>query len=674
MLLGRLKIWQKLALIGIGFAIPIAVTTVFLWTTIQGQIDFNQDEIYGDAYLRPVARLLDEVSRHRALARQPEAAARLPEQQRKVEAAFVDLFRVDAELGSTLRTDAANLAQRGKATALPSIMKKNWDALKSAGAATAAHDALIADIRNFYVHIGDMSNLILDPDLDTYYTMDALLVQAPDQIDRLHALGEVVDGLIARGKVTPEEQADLLQRLALIRLRRENFAADMQTVYNEAPNFSKSLRVQPALSPAHDSQATSVDALIALTMGSVATRDVPRVEAAAYRAALDRALVDTMGFLFKLFEEEDDMIGTRVGGFRGQRLYYVSVISLVLLGVLALAFAVLRSVTVPIAKAVAVAARLAKGELPDKIEVGAATDETGVLLRAINDMLQFLNLRETIETLQTTAVELTSAVVNLERQTVEQAEAISRQASALQETQVTAQEISETSKVAAAKAQDVIRVVERADAVGRSGESAIEQSLAGMADIRLQVESIAAKITELSERTIQIGGITQTVKDLADQSNMLALNAAIEAVRSGEHGKGFAVVAREIRSLADQSIQATNRVQEILDSISGAIRMAVSITESGSQRMEAGLVQVKTSGDNLRELSAIVRDSSASVRQIAAAVSQQNAGITQIFTAVTEQTRMMDDTVARLEVAKGAAVVVKSAASRVSELSVRFKV
>ena len=103
-------------------------------------------------------------------------------------------------------------------------------------------------------------------------------------------------------------------------------------------------------------------------------------------------------------------------------------------------------------------------------------------------------------------------------------------------------------------------------------------SLGGLTDIRAQVDEIARKIAQLSERTQQIGGITQTVKDLADQSNMLALNAAIEAVRSGERGKGFAIVAREIRSLADQSIQATNRVREILEDISASIRRAVAIT------------------------------------------------------------------------------------------------
>ena len=174
----------------------------------------------------------------------------------------------------------------------------------------------------------------------------------------------------------------------------------------------------------------------------------------------------------------------------------------------------------------------------------------------------------------------------------------------------------------------MLKVAERADDIGRSGEQAIEQTLGGLTEIRSQVDAIAQKIGELAERTRQIGLITETVKDLADQSNMLALNAAIEAVRSGEHGKGFSVVAREIRSLADQSIQATNRVREILEDITAAIRTAVAITEKGSQKMESSLIQVRTSGENLRELSGIVKENSAAVRQIAAAVNQQNAGIT----------------------------------------------
>src|SRR5258708_35881475 len=107
--------------------------------------------------------------------------------------------------------------------------------------------------------------------------------------------------------------------------------------------------------------------------------------------------------------------------------------------------------------------------------------------------------------------------------------------------------------MAARKAEDILVMAEKADEIGRAGEASVEKSLAGLTDIRHQVQEIAQKIADLTERTRQIGSITDTVKDLADQSNMLALDAAIEAVRSGEHGKGVGFGAREIRRVADQA-------------------------------------------------------------------------------------------------------------------------
>ncbi len=317
------------------------------------------------------------------------------------------------------------------------------------------------------------------------------------------------------------------------------------------------------------------------------------------------------------------------------------------------------------------AKRIVEGDLTQPIEVTSG-DEVGQLAAAFVQMVE--KMKEVLRALQESIQLLTNAGGELGQSTSDQSQTITRQATALQETQVTAQEIKQTSLLAAQKAETVLKLTEKADQVSSQGEAAIEKSLGGLTDIRSQVDEIAQKIAQLSERTQQIGGITQTVKDLADQSNMLALNAAIEAVRSGEHGKGFAVVAREIRSLADQSIQATNRVREILEDIGSAIQVAVSITERGSQKIEGGLMQVKQSGENLRELSNIVKDNSSAVRQIAAAVSQQNAGITQIFSAVTDQTRMMDETMKRLETTTQAAATLKDLSQRVSEVVGRFRV
>ena len=90
--------------------------------------------------------------------------------------------------------------------------------------------------------------------------------------------------------------------------------------------------------------------------------------------------------------------------------------------------------------------------------------------------------------------------------------------------------------------------------------------------------------------------------------------------------------------------------------------------------MEAGLVQMRTSGENLRELSSIVKDNSAAVRQIAAAVNQQNAGITQIFTAVTDLSKMMDDSMSRLGSTTDAAASLREVSERVAAMVKSYRV
>ncbi|HWE24434.1 MAG TPA: methyl-accepting chemotaxis protein [Myxococcales bacterium] len=352
-----------------------------------------------------------------------------------------------------------------------------------------------------------------------------------------------------------------------------------------------------------------------------------------------------------------------------QRLFGVTALAMVL--ALGIAYLLVRQIISPLKRLTHIVSRILEGDLTQRVEL-TSSDEIGELAAAFAAMVE--KLKQVVAALQESVRLLKQAGDDLGASTSEQSETITRQATALQETQVTAQEIKQTSLLAAQKAETVLKLTEKADEVSNTGESAIESSLGGLTDIRAQVDEIARKISQLSERTQQIGGITQTVKDLADQSNMLALNAAIEAVRSGEHGKGFGIVAREIRTLADQSIQATNRVREILEDISASIRAAVAITEKGSQKIEGGLTQVRVSGENLKQLSNIVKDNSAAVRQIAAAVSQQNAGITQIFSAVTDQTKMMDETMRRLETTTAAASVLKDLSQRVSDVVRGFRV
>ncbi|MBZ4415486.1 methyl-accepting chemotaxis protein [Myxococcus sp. RHSTA-1-4] len=349
---------------------------------------------------------------------------------------------------------------------------------------------------------------------------------------------------------------------------------------------------------------------------------------------------------------------------------------LLALGFLVLAVAgawlLARGITRPVLALRAAVTRIVReGDLTRDVDVEVGDDEVGELAGAFGQLVK--QLRETALSLQRGTRVLSETVAELQRASEQQERNVARQATALQETQVTAQEIKQTSLLASEKAEDVLGRASRAEEVGREGEEDIRDSLGGFQSLLEQSKQMTERITQLNERTRQIGGITQTVKDLADQSNMLALNAAIEAARSGEHGKGFGVVAREIRNLADQSIQATERVRDILNDLGGNILSTAKMTEAGHARVEAGVEQVRSSGERLKELATIIQDNAAAVRQIAGAVSQQNAGIAQIFTAVTDLSSMMTDTQQSLAATTRAAKLLREVSGQMQDVARAYR-
>jgi methyl-accepting chemotaxis protein len=235
-------------------------------------------------------------------------------------------------------------------------------------------------------------------------------------------------------------------------------------------------------------------------------------------------------------------------------------------------------------------------------------------------------------------------------------------------------EIAQTSNLAASRAEMVLRVAAQADAFSVSGRNSIESSAQGLQQLRSRVEALMRSVAHLSEQAARAGEIIGSVRDLADQSNVLALNASIEAARAGEEGRGFAVVAREMRALSGQSVQSTQRIGKILLEINQAIRRAVSIAEQDSQQMEAGITQVLTSADRLREITTVVHESSQAAKQIVASVTQQNAGISQMTDVMTQLSGMMGDVVLATTTAEEAVGQINSTVSQLRKIVSEFRV
>ena len=241
--------------------------------------------------------------------------------------------------------------------------------------------------------------------------------------------------------------------------------------------------------------------------------------------------------------------------------------------------------------------------------------------------LYTVNLAQAASQFGQSASEILGAVTQAAAGTAEMAASIN-------ETTTTVEVMRQASQLSSQKAQYVTDTAQRALQVSQNGQKAVEETATVMDRIREQMETIAQTVVRLSEQSQSIGGIIASVTDLADQSNLLAVNAAIEAAKAGEQGKGFAVVAQEIKSLAEQSKQATAQVRGILSDVQKATSSAVMATEQGSKAVEAGVKQASEAGEANRALTETSGVAVQAAVQIAASNQQQVVGMDQIGVAM----------------------------------------
>ena len=304
---------------------------------------------------------------------------------------------------------------------------------------------------------------------------------------------------------------------------------------------------------------------------------------------------------------------------------------------------------------------LAQGRLQEHVLAISERDVLGsafaTMVRNLRELV--LEMNEGISVLASSSEEILAATSQVATSTQETATAIS-------EIATTVEEVKQTAVLAGNKSQGVAGSTERTRQVALSGRQAVEESLAGMQQIREQMQAVAESIMRLGEQSQAIGEIVASVGDLAEQSNLLGVNASIEAVKAGEFGKGFAVVAQEVKALADQSKQATAQVRGILGDIQKAMTKAVLLAEQGSKTVEVGYQRAQASGEAIRSLGGSIEQSSEMAQQIAATSQQQLIGMDQVVSAMENIRQASQDNV-------GGTRQVDLAARNLHQLGVKLK-
>ncbi len=298
-----------------------------------------------------------------------------------------------------------------------------------------------------------------------------------------------------------------------------------------------------------------------------------------------------------------------------------------LLVVLAASF-LARHVARPIVALTRQAEHISDGDLSVSVPEGNRRDEIGSLSRSFAGMVENLKAQtrkmfDAVNVLAESASEISATVTQL-------GVAATETSAAVAQTSTTAEQVKQSARVVSEKAKQVADMSGKAVIVSESGMNATRRTVEGMNSIKEQMDSTAETVIKLSDQSRTIEEIVAVVRDLANQSNLLAVNASIEAAGAGDSGKGFGVVAHEIKSLADQSKEATEQIRSMLDETQKWISAAVTSTDQGSKAVQRGVEESVSAGLSIEQLSQSVSESAQAASTIDASTRQQVVGAEQV--------------------------------------------
>ncbi|MGE0114670.1 MAG: methyl-accepting chemotaxis protein [Steroidobacteraceae bacterium] len=569
----QLRLPAKFLLISTAFMVPLGITLYAVVHYANVGIEAANSERQGTAYLKHMNQLLNRI---------------------------VSARSANAQL--TLSREMLALQQQAK---------EDHDALKVQASLatleqTATSQESIAQLLDLYGTVGDNSSLILDPDLDSYYTMTVAVDYGPKLVDASALLGQRLASLRSANTATPQLTADI----RYLANRLESLQSNAQQ------SLRRAAQANPGIATRLDNQEwqQAVAKLLALAnaaeAGSISDTEVQIASVAAAASEQSLQMTNTSK------EVLDELLSKRIDGLSGRRNFFLllSCGCLLVSAYLITSFYLcnLRGFSALVTRM----QKLANGDLTVNYPARGG-DEIGVLIDAFNDsraQLQVLveRIRHAADTISTAGQEIAAANMDL-------AQRGSTQSAVIGET-------AERVKHIAEKVQANLDGSSNANHIAESAFHAAEHG-------KTVVDNVVTTMDAMTGSSRRIGAIIDVINEIAFQTNLLALNAAVEAARAGEQGRGFAVVAGEVRHLAQRCATAANEITQLIKASVDDVDKGVNQVAKAGASMDEILGSVRSVSNIMGEMATASRTQADAILVVDKAVSridddaQQNAAL-----------------------------------------------